>query len=295
MSGVISESTDAIKPGRELMDSLSAHVALLDGQGVILEVNRAWLSFERENTPPGREEYSSLGLNYIELCDAASGPESEEARAVADGLRAVISGRLQEFALEYPCHSPTKKRWFNVRAVRMLGTGPLRLLMTHENITNVKLAQEALVQSETQLRTKSRMLEEANAALKVILRQREEDRLELEEKVSARVGGLVLPYVERLEESRLDREQAAWLDLLKSNLMEIVSPFARRLSSQLLALTPTEIQVADMVRQGRSSKEIAELLGVSKRTVDFHRDKLRKKLGLGQRKENLRTFLLSLE
>ena len=192
---------------RVLLDSISAHVALLDQQGVILDVNRAWRRFEEENSPGG--QVSSLGVNYLELCDSAGGPGFETAKGVANGLRAVISGELQEFALEYPCHSPTQKRWFNVRVVRMLGNGPMRLLMTHENITNVKLAQKALERSEAELRTKSEMLAETNAALKVILRQREEDRAELEEKVTARVAHLVLPYTERLQESGLNREQTA--------------------------------------------------------------------------------------
>ena len=280
-------------PDRTLLDSLSAHVAILNEHGVIVEVNRAWKRFEEANSPDGR--MVSLGMNYLSVCESVRGPDSKEAEAVAAGLKAVIAGDLQEFAVEYPCHSPGRQRWFNVRGVRMLGPGPLRLLMTHENITNVKLAQTALERSEAELRRKTGMLEEANAALKVILRQREADRSELEDKMTARVANLVLPYAERLQQSRLNPEQTAWLELMQNNLEEIVSPFARRLSSQLLNLTPTEIQVADMVRQGRSSKEIAGLLLVSKRTVDFHRENLRKKLGLKERKDNLRTFLMSME
>jgi hypothetical protein len=219
-----------------LMDSLSSQVAVLDSNGVIEAVNRAWLDFERKaNQDPPLE---SVGQNYLAICDAAQGEGAEEARAVAYGIRGVLGGEMAEFAMEYPCHSPSKRRWFNVRVVRFRGSGPIKLLMTHENITNVKMAQESLAKSEAALRQKSQMLEEANTALKVLLRQRDQDRQELEDKVNARVAGLVLPFVERLQGSNLDSGQQAWLEILRNNLMEIVSPFAQRLSSKLLNLTP---------------------------------------------------------
>jgi DNA-binding CsgD family transcriptional regulator len=276
-----------------VLDSLSAQVAILDENGKIIEVNRAWLEFERQNSPPGSK--GSSGMNYLDICDRAEGPGSEEAHAVAYGIRGVLKGELAEFALEYPCHSPSQRRWFNVRAAPLRGEGQAGVLLSHENITNVKLAQEALRQSEEDLRRKSRMLSESNTALKVLLRQRDQDRKELEDKITARVAGLVLPHVERLFNSGLDAEQRSWLEILRTNLLEIISPFAQRLSSKLVGLTPSELQVADLIKQGRSSQEIADLMNLSKRTIDFHRDNLRKKLGLKSRKANLRTYLMSLD
>ncbi len=147
---------------------------------------------------------------------------------------------------------------------------------------------------ETELQIKSRSLEELNTALRVLLREREEDRVELEQKVLANVKSLVLPYLEKVRQARLDTKTLAYLDILESNLVDIVSPFSRRLSSKYLQLTPKEIQIANFVKEGKTSKEIAEILNVSKSAVDIHRFRLREKLGLNKRKANLRSHLTAL-
>jgi DNA-binding CsgD family transcriptional regulator len=86
----------------------------------------------------------------------------------------------------------------------------------------------------------------------------------------------------------------AFVGILESNLKEILSPFSRKLSSRYLLLTPKEIQIANFVKEGRTSKEIAEILNVSKSAVDIHRYRLRNKLGLNNQKANLRTHLVTL-
>jgi DNA-binding CsgD family transcriptional regulator len=151
-----------------------------------------------------------------------------------------------------------------------------------------------LKKRETELQIKSRSLEELNTALRVLLREREEDRVELEQKVLANVKSLVLPYLEKVRQARLDTKTLAYLDILESNLVDIVSPFSRRLSSKYLQLTPKEIQIANFVKEGKTSKEIAEILNVSKSAVDIHRFRLREKLGLNKRKANLRSHLTAL-
>ena len=134
-----------------------------------------------------------------------------------------------------------------------------------------------------------------NAALKVLLRQREEDRIELEEKVSLNVRELVLPNLDKLKKTKLDERQTAYVEILESNLNDITSPLIRRLSFKYLNLTPKEIQVANLVKQGRTTKEIAELLNLAKKTIDFHRENIRKKLEINNKKANLRSHLLSME
>ena len=163
------------------------------------------------------------------------------------------------------------------------------------NITERKRVEEALRKREYDLEIQSRHLEEANAALRVLLRQREADKAELEEKVLSNVKELVAPYVERLKRSGLDANQSVCIDILESNLNDIVSPFVYKLSSAYLGLTPTEIHVANLVKEAKDTKTIAELLHLSPRTVESHRQNIRKKLGLQNKKANLRTHLLSLQ
>lgn len=157
-----------------------------------------------------------------------------------------------------------------------------------------RLAEQTLLQKEEELQVKSMSLQEANTALKVLLKRGEQDRLELEEKVLVNVRELALPYLEKLKASSLTDRQKAYVQLLESTLGDIVSPFLRRISTQYLCLTPTEIQVANLVREGKSTKEIAELLTTSRRAVEFHRNNIRNKLGLKNKKTNLRSYLLSL-
>jgi PAS domain S-box-containing protein len=152
----------------------------------------------------------------------------------------------------------------------------------------------ALEERRKELENKTHELEEVNAALRVLLKQRDEDKKEYEEKIIANVKKLIFPYVEKLDSSRLNDRQVVYLDIIKSNLENIIAPFLHQLSSKYSDLTPMEIQVAGFVKDGKTTKEIAELLNCSKGTIDFHRNNIRKKLGLRNTKRNLRSFLLPL-
>ena len=162
-------------------------------------------------------------------------------------------------------------------------------------LTERKRAEEALIQREAALQVRTSELEEVNSALRVLLKRREEDKIELEEKVLLNIKEVIVPYVEKLKKSRLDAKHMAYLSILESNLNDIVSPFAHKLSSKYLSLTPAEIRTAHLVKDGRTTKEIAGLLNVSTKTVEFHRDNIRKKIGIKNKKANLRTHLLSVQ
>ena len=163
------------------------------------------------------------------------------------------------------------------------------------DITKRKKAEDALRKSEAELAAQSRHLEEVNAALRVLLKQREEDKEDLEGRLLANVKELVLPYVDKLKNSRLDSDQMTLAAILESNIKEIISPFATKLSSRFLNLTPTEIQVASLIKDGKTSKEIAVLLNASENTVRSHRFHIRSKLGIKKKKVNLKSYLKSLQ
>jgi DNA-binding CsgD family transcriptional regulator len=162
-------------------------------------------------------------------------------------------------------------------------------------VTERKVAKKKLKEREKELEIKSSNLEEINTALKVLLQKRDEDKIELEDRILSNVKELVEPYLIKLKNTRLDEKQNAYVSILESNLKEIISPFSQRLSSKYFNLTPTEIQVAGLVKEGRTAKEIAELLNKSIRAIEFHKNNIRKKLGLINKKANLRSHLLSLK
>ena len=166
--------------------------------------------------------------------------------------------------------------------------------MLEQEIEQRKQAELALIERGKELENKTHELEEVNAALKVLLKHRDQDKKDLEYKVVANVKELVFPYVEKLNNSRLNDRQMVYLTIIKSNLEDIITPFLHQLSSKYSDLTPNEIQVAGFVKDGKTTKEIAELLNSSTSAIDFHRNNLRKKLGLRNTKTNLRSFLLSL-
>jgi len=145
------------------------------------------------------------------------------------------------------------------------------------------------------LAVQKKELEELNAALRILLQKREEDRKELEEHVMTNLRLLILPNLERLMEIPLEHQHKEMLKTLNTSLNGITSPFSRTLSSNYLQLTPKEIQLADLIRDGKTTKEIAKLFNKSIRTIDVHRDHIRKKLGIKDRKTNLRTYLLTLK
>ena len=121
----------------------------------------------------------------------------------------------------------------------------------------------------------------------------EEGRIELEEKILSNIRELVLPYIDKLKKTQLSDHQASYLIVIETNLDNIASSFLYHLKMRYLNLTHREVQVASLVKEGKSNKEIAELLNIAIKTVLFHRNSLRKKLALKTRKANLRAHLLT--
>ncbi len=130
---------------RSTVDSLSAHIAIVEASGHIVYVNRAWNEFAEANGG-GTIEY--VGMNYFEVCERAHGSAVKEARLAAGGIRDVLAGKRDRFELEYACNTPDRERWFNLRVTRFTGGIPARAVVAHEDITERVLSQQALRRSE---------------------------------------------------------------------------------------------------------------------------------------------------
>ena len=150
-------------------------------------------------------------------------------------------------------------------------------------------------QSENKLLKQQKKLEEANIALRVVLKESQISKTEIEKNVLSNIKNLLLPYVAELDTMLLDDEQRFLGDIIKENINEITSSFSRKLKLEFDDLTPREIQVADLIRQGRTNKEIASLLNITSSGVDHHRRNLRKKFNIKGKKINLRSHLINME
>jgi len=168
-------------------------------------------------------------------------------------------------------------------------------IQLEQEVEDRKRAEKALRKREKELQAQSYHLEEVNTALRVLVEQRADDKKELENIVLRNVQELVNPYLLRFLNGHLSNQQKALVRILETNLNNIISPFIDKLTSGLTLLTPAEIRIASLVKEGMTNKEIAEILLLSKNTILFHRHNIRKKLGLKNKKINLRSHLLSMD
>lgn len=163
------------------------------------------------------------------------------------------------------------------------------------DITELKHAEEVLSEKELVLQAKTTKLEETNTAMKVLLQKRNEDKTFMQAQVLSNIKKLVAPYFKKLRKSPLDESQKAYIEVIESNLQEIFPVKSIGFTSEYYGLTRSELIVADLIQHGKKTKEIAALLSLSPKTVEVHRNNIRKKLGITNRKVNLQTYLHSID
>ena len=222
----------------------------------------------------------------------------KDLRKATSALQDVIMGRPLEI-LEFTVRRKNKTIAFvevNSKVIKQDGniTGSILII---RDITERKKAEEDLRRAHDELEKKVKErtlnLEEANTALRVLLKKRDENKIELEEKIIFNVRELISPYIERVKKSRLDDRQKTYISIIESNLNDIISPFVHGMTTKYLNFTPAEIQVTNLIKQGKTTKDMAQLLFLSPKTIEFHRDNIRKKIGIKNKKVNLRSYLLS--
>lgn len=165
---------------------------------------------------------------------------------------------------------------------------------SNRDITDRKQVEATLVNRDVELREKTARLEKANQALKALLDHREAEKKAVEANIYSHLKKMILPFLGKARQGRLDPVAANYLDLAASNLNALLSGSDTDLYTHYLALSPTEIKVAELVRQGQRTKQIGATLHLAPSSVASYRKSIRRKLGLSNAKINLCSFLASL-
>ena len=195
---------------------------------------------------------------------------------------------------EYAIISKSGERFEVIITTKLIDYGSeVAILGIVTDITERKHAEKILREKDVKLRRQAKNLEEMNIALKILLEQRDKEKADIKENLLISIKKLISPYIDKLQNKKLDEESQIYVNIINSNLEEIVAPISDTLPSKYLGLTPSEVQVADLIKQGMTSKEIALMLNVSAKAVSFHRGNIRKKLGILNKKINLYTYLQS--
>ena len=231
------------------------------------EGKRKWTEFVHQ-----KDQERMLRYHYLRRGDPEAAPRNYEFSLVT------IKGDIRDLIITISMIPGTK-----------------RSVASFVDITERKQAEETLKKNERDLKDKTHELEELNAALRVLLKRREEDKLELENNVISNLKKLVMPYIERFKKGRLEGNDLVSLNVIESNLKDIASPFASKLLSEYLRPYPKGAPGGQSRQEGKTTKEIADLMSASPATIEIHRYHIREKLGLSRNKTNLRTYLSSLK
>lgn len=266
---------------RALAESTPAATLIVAGEKIIY-VNQAFKQIT------GYTSEEAIAMQFWDVVH----PDMQELaknRGIARQLGDTVPSRYELKALT----KNGQTRWVDLVATVINYGGKTATLAVAYDITERKQAEEALLAREQELKSQTRDLEEMNLALKVLLKKREDDKADLENNMLSNIEQLINPYLQNLKHTNLSDRQANLLEIIETNLAEILSPFAHRFSTLKYKLTPKEIQIANLIKQGKTNKEIAEIMSLSVRTIEFHRTKIRSKFGLKNGKDNLQAHLIA--
>jgi PAS domain S-box-containing protein len=278
---LVEERTETIKEQlhfqQNLLDSIPTPVMFKDAKLRYLGCNAAFEKFL------GLKKEQIIGKTVNDLLDeeTAKQEHTEDKNTIKSGVNTYETIAVFK--------DGTFRDVINSKAVFKNSDGKIGgLIGTTFDISDRKRA-------ETSLEIRSQELEEANSALRVVLDQIGTAKSAVEKRVYRNVKDLILPDLDRLKYKATSTDQKRDIKGIKANLNKLLSAPTQRISSVYLTLSPREIQIADLIRMGRSTKSIALLLNITKSAVEFHRNNLREKLGIKHRHINLRSYLMDTD
>ncbi len=293
-SGIARDITALKKANRELKRSQSiveAYMEATTDAAVMIDLNGTIVDLNDEFTRRfGKDKKQLHGENIFGLF-----PDDVAIRRREMGKQVIQSGK--------PLHVQDERDgMWNKASIHPLfnenGKISHLVIFTHE-ITEFKRMERELTESRNELEKKifkrTAELEEVNTALRVLVKSRNADAREMEDRIVFNVNELILPNLEELRNTEINKSQRYLIDIMGKNLEEITSQFIHGIEGRYLKLTPAEMKVANLVKQGKTNKQIAELYKLSPRTVESHRENIRKKTGIKNKKVNLRSYLVSNE
>lgn len=254
-----------------ITQNLPDQIALLDTTGTILETNGRWQQKQPE----------SIGLNFLQIYDRIA--DTPDTNPVRRAMQKISSAEQSEFS----CGISMKGHAYAMQMSAVQGDAAI--IVSFRDLSEVTSGDNS-----QDMQQQIEQLTETNIALNTLLKSREQDRATLEAAIATNVKQLIMPYVERLQNEELAPQHQTLLTIIKDYLNNLVSPFLHRMSTFNQQLTPQELKVASLIRQGRSSKEIGKALGLTVNGVGFHRKSIRTKLGLTGSGKNLRSQLMAL-
>lgn len=262
----------------ESFNSLEDVMILIDKDFNIEKINTSGLKFV------GKTEKEIIGKKCYEALHNRDAPVSN--CPLKKSLRTERVESIDHFEKD-------SDRYFSIKASPIFGEDGriVKFVDLMRDITVRKKAKKVLEESEAKLRAQKLALEQKNIALREILEEIEIEKKQIKDYVAANVDNLVLPILDKL---KLKGVSPKYISLLQRNLEELTSTFSSRITEKKTNLSPREIEICNMIRNGFASKEISSLLNISCQTVEKHRKNIRNKFGISNKKINLISFLQGL-
>jgi PAS domain S-box-containing protein len=286
LSKALQDSQEAL---RSLLNATNETLLLIDTKGIILIANETIAQVLGKTV---QELIGTFILDYFPP-DVADHRKQQIGKVVLNGKPIQFEDKRAGRYFDIYAN-PVFDKEEKVSKIAIFARDITKHKNTEEELNKSRDHLEQLIAERTaELKAQFINMQELNTTLKVLLRQREEDKKEMEEQFVSSVKYLIMPYIEKIKNSRLDSRQRSYLSTMETNLNEIVGPFISTV--QQLNLSPREIQVASYIKDGKTTKEIAEIMGVAASSVDSYRNSIRFKLGLNRKKTNLQSYFQSLK